>query len=81
MLGVANESTDTIDEFVEQTGITFPVVYDENSIRASTRFPDAISPFPRQIAYDRKGRIIWVASEHQASDLEAAIVRALNDTR
>jgi len=77
VLGVASEGTDTIYEFIEQTGITFPVVFDENRIRTSTNFPSYISPFPRQIATDRKGKIIYVASEHSAGDLEAALLGAL----
>jgi len=77
VLGVAGEGTDTLYEFIEQTGITFPVVFDENSIRTSTNLPSSISPYPRQIAFDRKGRIIYVAAEHSNADLEAAILDAL----
>ena len=40
-------------------------------------FPSSISPYPRQIAFDRKGRIIYVAAEHSNADLEAAILDAL----
>ena len=53
------------------------MVYDENRIRTSTNFPSYISPFPRQIAFDRKGKIIYIASEHSFADLESAILEAL----
>jgi len=72
-----SEDEETVARFLDQTGVTFPVVWD--SPRSYTRFawPQAISPFPRQALVGRDGRIKYLASEHNNEALRAAVTEAL----
>ncbi len=80
MLGVATgsfgESQSTLEEFVEQTGVTFPVVWDDGTY-GLWDFPDAISPYPRQVVLGADGRVVYLASEHQEEALDRAVQDAL----
>ncbi len=75
--GSFGERASTIEDFVEQTGVTFPVVWDADTYR-SWGWPEATSPFPRQALLDANGRAVYLASEHQEGALDAAIRRELN---
>ena len=78
VLGLAGgEGLDTVNAFVEQTGVTFPIAWDEGVLRSQIAFPDSISPYPRQVVIDRDGVIVYAAAEHSDSDLAAAIEGAL----
>jgi hypothetical protein len=79
VLGVAaGDNEPSVVSFVEQTGVRFPIVWDENWLRHRLAFPPSISPFPRQVLIDADGHIAYVASEHSASDLTAAIDGTVN---
>ncbi len=73
------ETDAVVRDFVEQTGVTFPIVWAEGSLYFQIDWPDALSPFPRQLVLDRDHRIVYVASEHRAGDLDAAIRVAVED--
>ena len=74
MLGAASGDDEAlIEAFVEQTGVSFPVVYDEGYLISQVNFPSSLSPFPRQILIDADGRIAYVASEHSETDLRSAV--------
>lgn len=80
MLGVADmewgDDPDTIEAFVAQTGVTFPALMDTGTFALWDWAPGA-SPFPRQAVLDRHGAVTYMASEHDAEALEAAILAAL----
>ena len=82
VLGVAaggfGEDTETLEAFIEQTGVTFPVVWDEETYWQYA-FPEAISPFPRQVLVGRDGAVRYLASEHRATELRVAVEAALAD--
>lgn len=59
--------------------MTFPIAWDDGELRNRIAFPDAISPYPRQVVLDRDGRITYVASEHRQTDLVSAIDSAIAD--
>ncbi len=71
-----NESAFTLERFLDQTQVTFDVVWDEGTI-GWFGWPPAIAPFPRQAVVGRAGRIVYMASEHDAGAVEAAIDAAL----
>lgn len=73
-----NESQFTLERFLEQTQVTFDVVWDENT-KGWFGWPAAIAPFPRQAVIGRDGTIRYLASEHDAGAVEAAIVTALEE--
>jgi len=67
-----------LDAFVEQTGITFDVVWDNGSL-GTFAWPASISPFPRQALVGKDGTVRYIAAEHQGTALEEAIVAALSE--
>jgi len=78
VLGIAAGDDDaTVHSFVEQTGVRFPTVWDDDYLRHQVAFPAHISPFPRQILVDSDGTISYIASEHSLGDLEAAVAEAV----
>ncbi len=72
----ANEDVATVGNFVDQTGVTFPIVWDDQSLRGQIEWPAGISPYPRQVVLDGEGRIVYVATEHRDAALRSAIRRA-----
>lgn len=76
VIGVAGggfgDRQETILDFVEQTGVTFPIVWDESTLNGWD-FPENISPYPRQVLLDAEGRATYIASEHQAGALDRAV--------
>ncbi len=79
ILGVApsGEGLETVNAFLDQTGVSFPIVRDDDSLRHRIEFPSALSPYPRQVLIGPDGRVEYVASEHRDSELEAALDRVL----
>lgn len=71
------ETSDLVQAFVDQTGVTFPVGFADGSLMNDVAWPEAISPFPRQLLLNRDHEVVYVASEHRQSDLEWAIVSAI----
>jgi hypothetical protein len=70
------ETEETLQDFVEQTGVTFDIAWD-SSTYYDYDWPPAVSPYPRQALVGRDGLIRYMAAEHQAGALEAAIEAAL----
>jgi len=82
VVGVAtggfSETDDTLAAFLEQTAVTFPVVWDTDGSYGDWRFPDgALSPYPRQVVLGRDGVVKYLAHEHDESALAAVIEAAL----
>lgn len=80
MLGINTrsfaEDPETVEAFVEQTGVTFPVVWDDETY-GRFGWPDGPSPFPRQALVDRSGVVRYLASEHREAELRAAVDEVL----
>ncbi len=70
------DSDDQLDAFLEQTGISFPLVRDEGTY-GQIAWPPSISPYPRQALIGRDGKLAYSASEHQLAALENAVEAAL----
>jgi hypothetical protein len=70
------ETDETLAAFLDQTHITFPVLWDSGSY-GDLDWPEAMSPFPRQALVGPDGTLLYVAAEHRPSELEAAIHDAL----
>ncbi len=70
------DSDDQLAVFVDQTGISFPLVRDEGPKR---RFPGPppISPSPRRAPTGPAGPAAYTASEHELAALENALLAAL----
>lgn len=75
--GQGTETTETIELFVEQTQITFPVLLDVGNTLDQLGWPPAISPYPRQALLGGDGTIVYMDTEHDDAALRAAIEGAL----
>lgn len=74
------DSEDTLQQFVEQTGVTFPVGWDvEESYAAFKAAEDGISPYPLDVVVDRAGKITYLSREYDSGALQAAVEAALAD--
>ena len=70
------DSDDQLAVFVDQTGISFPLVRDEGT-KSQFSWPPSISPYPRQALIGRDGTVAYTASEHELAALENALLAAL----
>jgi len=68
-----------LQQFREQTGVTFPIGWDDNATYSQFRGGggDSISPFPLDVIIDRGGTIRYVSREYEPAELGAAIESAL----
>jgi hypothetical protein len=61
------ESQDIMQQFVDQTGVTFSVGWDPNNsynlFRAASG--GGISPFPLDVVIDQSGQIVLVSAEYE----------------
>lgn len=71
----ADEPPDQLAHFIEQTGITFPVMHGNYSI-AAFDFPVVGYPFPRQVVIDKRGVIRALRQDLNVEQL-AALIRDL----
>ncbi len=81
MLGLAGqglfggESVSTLNAFVEQTGVTFPILRNDTSYFDYAAPDGAISPFPLDVIADREGQIRYVRHEFDADAMIETIDR------
>lgn len=54
MIGISNEPVSTITKFIEDQGITFPVLHDVAGIYSKYNIPGGQSPYPRDFIMDKK---------------------------
>jgi peroxiredoxin len=70
------ESAEQLQQFVEQTGVTFTIARDRSSTSYRT-FANgggsAISPFPLDVLIDAQGRIAYISREYEPAELEAVV--------
>lgn len=74
--GLGAETQATIQAFMAQTGVTFPIVQDPQGFGA-WEHAAAASPYPLDILVDKTGVIKQIYREYDATALEAAIVQEL----
>lgn len=74
--GPGTETVETIELFIEQTGITFGVLHDVAGSYKAFAFPKAISPYPRQVLIGAGGTVLYLNSEHDDAALRLAIEAA-----
>ena len=71
--GIFNEDdAERIGIFIEQTGVTFPVVQDFAQVKAYDTGL-AISPFPVDVVVDREGIIRYVSAGYDSDELLAVV--------
>jgi len=82
-LGSSNENIDIIKQFVQEQGITFPVLRDAGSaLYYSYDMAGAISPFPRDYIIDQNGVFAYANVEYNINEMTLVIESLLeNRTR
>jgi len=66
-----------VRDFIEQTGVTFPVGWDDNGSYRRFRPPSGISPFPLDVVIDREGRIVYLSGEFDSEAMQRAVEQVL----
>jgi hypothetical protein len=68
-----------VRRFVAQTGVTFPIGWDDSRSYSRFRQPGGISPFPLQVVVGRDGRIAYISNKYDNDALVAVIKALLQD--
>ena len=72
-----NESPQQLADFVEQTGITFPVVQDQNT-RGLFAFPPGVGyPYPRDIVIGKDLTVRSIKNSFNIDDLDQLVQQLL----
>lgn len=64
VIGISNEPIQTIENFIADQGITFPVLHDNASVYGSYNIPGSQSPYPRDYIIDKNGIIQMAKTEY-----------------
>ncbi len=78
MIGISNESLPAIADFIEDQGITFPVLHDNQSVYGLYNLPGAASPYPRDFILDEFGIVRMAKTEYEPGTMIAIIETLLN---
>lgn len=72
--GVNNENPTILENFIDQTGITFPVIM---GTPEGYTILGGLSPFPRDYIVDPEGIVRYAATEYRPTEMAAIIERYL----
>lgn len=72
-----SESASTIASFIEQTGVSFPIVRGDSTYFDYANPDGAISPYPLDVIIDRDGTITYLRHEFDGDAMVAEIDRLL----
>lgn len=70
--GVLGDTPATVERFVEQNGLEFEMLFDEDSFELYA-WDFGVSPYPRQALLDGDGVLRYMNSEHDPAALSAAL--------
>ena len=73
------ESAATLSAFVEQTGVTFPILREDQTYFEYDVPEGAISPFPLDVIIDRQGTIRYLRHEFDGAAMDQTIQRLLTE--
>lgn len=80
MLGLSaggSASDEDLDAFLEATGVTFPILKDEDRTYDEYTSDPALSPYPIDIVVDADGVIVYLSQSYDADALRDAVERVL----
>ena len=82
VIGIAADEDDTaavVQQFVDQTGVTFDVgnALDDSDVTFRNAAANGISPYPLQVLLDGDGTVRFLSREFDYSALEDAIDQVL----
>ena len=72
------ENVEQLAAFVEQTGITFPLIEDERNTLGDLDFADGVGyPYPRDVVVGKDLTIRSIRNSFSAEEMDALVVRLL----
>jgi len=80
VIGISNEPTATIQNFIQDQGITFPILHDNAGVYSQYNIPGGQSPYPRDFILDRNGIVQMAKTEYDPGTMIALIERLLDDS-
>ena len=80
MIGINNEPIDVASAFIEDQGITFPVLHDNAGVYSRYNIPGAASPYPRDFIFDENGIIHLAKTEYEPGTMISIIEGLLGGT-
>jgi peroxiredoxin len=83
VIGVASgglqggDTPEILADFIKQTGVTFPVGWDDNDSYLQLRPGGGVSPFPVDVIIDKQGRIQYREPRYDAEAMRAVVEQLL----
>lgn len=73
----SGESQSSLDDFAEQTGVTFPLVKDKGTLYAFA-FPEGVGyPYPRDVVIGKDLTVRSIKNSFDSNEMEALIQQLL----
>ena len=74
-----SESASTVTAFKNQTGVSFPLLLDDETYRSYANPDGAISPYPVDVIVDKRGKIRYLRHEFDGDAMKAMVQKLLNE--
>lgn len=71
------DTTSIVQQFVAQTGVTFPIGWDSGATYSRFRTGAGVSPFPLDVVVGRDGRVAYLSREYDAAAMRTVVEREL----
>ena len=68
-MGISSQSITDIENFIEDQGITFPVLRDTENVRSLYNIPGRQSPYPRDFVIDQYGIVRLAKTEYDPNSI------------
>jgi hypothetical protein len=72
-----NESATTVENFRDQTGVTFPLLLGDSTYGSYAQPDGSISPYPLDVVVDKNGIIRYVGHHFDGAAIESTIQKLL----
>ncbi len=79
--GISNESLPTIEQFVKDQGVSFPVLQDNAGVYGRYSIGGGISPYPRDFIIDQEGVLRYTSTEYEPQTMIGVIRSLIGYTR
>ncbi|MDX2019031.1 MAG: redoxin domain-containing protein [Deltaproteobacteria bacterium] len=76
----SGEDPKLLADFIQQTGVTFPVTEDVGDTLFRLRFPRGVGyPYPRDVVIGKDGTIRLIANAFDVAEMDALLQRLINE--
>lgn len=78
MIGIhSGEPPEQVEDFAEQTGVTFPLIGDQNT-RSLFAYPQGVGyPYPRDVVIDKNLNVRSIRNSFNVDEMDALIQRLM----